>query len=54
MEGAASEAPLVGFLPLLCYSHTCCTASLVVELTYAGFILTYIPFIDVELIGKEG
>jgi hypothetical protein len=41
-------------LLLLCYSHTCRTTSVVVELTYAGVILTSAPSVDVELIGKEG
>jgi hypothetical protein len=36
-------------LPLFCYSHTCHTTSGVVELTYACFILTSFPFVDVEL-----
>lgn len=40
-------------LPLFCYSHTYRTTSVVVALTYAGFILISFTFVDVELmVGK--
>jgi hypothetical protein len=52
---APHQKPLITvLLPLLCYSQMCHTTSVVVEFMYADFILTSFPFIDVELIGREG
>lgn len=51
---STSETLIAILLPLLWYIHMCHTTSVVVEFTYAGFILTSFPFVDVELIGREG
>jgi hypothetical protein len=49
------RTPLLAVLvPTLYYSHICLTTSVVVELTYAGFILSSFPFLDVELIRRKG
>jgi hypothetical protein len=51
MKGAGRQKPLIAvLLPLLCYSHTCRTISVVVELIYAGVILNSLPFRNV--VGK--
>jgi hypothetical protein len=51
---ASHQEPLIAVLLPFSATAMCRNTSVVVELTYAGFILTSFPFIDVELIGREG
>jgi hypothetical protein len=53
MKDAVSEVTYNCSVALFCYSHMCRTTSVIVDPTYAGFIVISFPYMDVELmVGK--